>query len=93
MTLINMKNIILLLVCCFIFGCNEYIGIRVCKKDTNNCESYLNKNYKNNMWEFGITDHCKLKSTNVTVELIGNPNDFIVFTCKDYDFYPLYGEH
>lgn len=86
-----MKKLIILLLCCFLFGCREYAGIRICKKNTNDCVVYPNRRYITNLHWNHINEYCDRHSDGkATIEDIKNPKVFEVFTCNDYDFYPVW---
>lgn len=73
-------------------GCKEYAGLRVCKKDTNDCQLYLSTKYETNYFnDWGAYDryNCthSLPGMKVTVE---TRQTFLVFLCSEYDFYEYY---
>ena len=87
----KMKTIILLLVCCFLFGCKEYSGIRICKKNTNECIVYPNNRYNTNVHYHHVNGYCD-RNTNgrVTIEDVKNSKVFEVYSCQEYDVYPVW---
>lgn len=86
-----MKKLIILLICCFLFGCREYEGIRLCKKNTNDCVVYPNRRYIPNMYWRNVNGYCDRHADGrVTIEDLKNQKSFEVFSCREYDVYAVW---
>lgn len=86
-----MKKLIILLLCCFLFGCKEYKGVRLCKKNTNDCVVYPNSRYIADVYWRTTKGYCdRNPEGRVSIEDLKNQKAFEVFNCKEYDIYPVW---
>lgn len=87
------KYALMCLMSCILLGCEEYQGIRVCHRDTNNCMLYPDVEYDINVGFYEIEYFCeknRFSSPKITLTSVKNPNEFFVYGCKQYEFYPMW---
>lgn len=91
MTLINFKHIALLLICCALFGCKVYEGMRVCDKNTSNCKVFKDDRYITNVLWQRVEGYCdRHPNDRITIEDSKNAKTFIIYSCQEYDVYPVW---